>query len=70
MEVFCAATSWKIWDIGTMTVRHIDYTKNFCMMVGIPWNSATILSRYKKPVKANGHAGANISFKRSRSGEC
>ena len=24
-EVFCAATSWKIWDVGTMTVRHISW---------------------------------------------
>ena len=30
----------------------------------IPWNSATILSRYKKPVKANGHVGTNLSLKR------
>ena len=44
--------------------------KNFCMTAGILWNSATILSRYKKPVKANGHVGINISLKRSRSGEC
>ena len=47
-----------------------DCLKNFCMTAGILWNSATILSRYKKPVKANGHVGINISLKRSRSGEC
>ena len=67
---FCAATSWKIWDTVTMTARHINCLKNFCMTAGILWNSATILSRYKKPVKANGHVGINISLKRSRSGEC
>ena len=35
-----------------------------CMTAGILWNSATILSRYKKPVKANGHVGTNLSLKR------
>ena len=56
--------SWKIWDTGTTAARHISCSKHFSMTAGIPWNSATILSRYKKPVKANGHAGTNQSLKR------
>ena len=69
-EGFCTATSWKSWDTVTMTARHISCLKNFYMTAGILWNSATILSRYKKPAKANGPVGINISLERSRSGEC
>ena len=65
-----ALSQSKIWDTVTMTARHISCLKNFCMTAGILWNFATILSRYKKPVKANGPVGINTSLKRSRSGEC
>ena len=40
-------TSWKIWDTGTMEARHISCLKSFSIMAEIPWNSATILSKYK-----------------------
>ena len=30
------------------------FLKSFSMTAEIPWNSSTILPRYKKPVKANG----------------
>ena len=43
-----------------MTVWHISCFRDFSITVEIPWNSGTILSRYEKPVKANGHVGTNL----------
>ena len=41
-------TCWKIWDADIMTARHISCLKNFCITADIPWNSATILSKYNR----------------------
>ena len=58
-EFVSQSHSWKIHN------QPITYTNNFCIMAKIPWNSADILSTYKKPVTANGPVGISITFKRA-----
>ena len=43
--------------------RHYD-SPAYQLFKELLYDSATILSRYKKPVKANGHVGTNLSLKR------